>query len=167
MNADDRRSFGEIVAMLARTYDRTADAALIASWWSLMQDWTVAEFDAAARQLACEPGRTRMPTPGEFAALRQRASRLSADDAWPAIVLNVRTSAYRRGELAAPAGSPIDRAIHAIGGYQAIGRTNEDELHFVKARFAAALDQLSDTDAARAALPNHVARLLPRLGGTP
>jgi hypothetical protein len=158
MNAEDRRAFGEIVAMLARAYDRTPDAAMIASWWTLMQDWPLSDFDRVARQLAREPGRQRMPTPGEFEALRVRAGRLSADEIWTALVANLRVGAYRRGERLGADGSAVERAIATLGGYARLGQTPEAELHFAKMRFRDALADAEAADGARQALPAAAAR---------
>lgn len=155
MEKQDRPAFARTITGLAVMFNRELTEAALDLWWEAMRDrWTLADFTQAANAIA----RTSrfMPMPADFEALREGAGSRTAEEWWPEIVGNVKRSGYRRGELVAPTGSLVDRALHSIGGYSEVGRVPEAELHFVRQRFIAAFNDMRQSERARTALP-HVA----------
>ncbi len=128
-----------------------------AGWWNALREhWTIDEFRSACAQLArtCE----FMPNPYHFEQLR-KAGRLTAGEAWAA----VREIARTRGT---PHEDPrVNAAVHALGGYFAIGMTNTDQMPFLERRFAEHYESISDAEDTREAVPQIAGPPRARLNG--
>ncbi len=111
-----------------------------------MQKWSIDEFEIAAQHLltACE----FMPTPKDFEDLR-KAGRHTSGEAF----INARETARKGWRKKTCGVDLIDRAVNAIGGYDAIGMCETDKLHFLERRFAEHYESMQDCDEVRQALP--------------
>lgn len=119
-------------------------------WWMAMKDWSIEDFKAAAVTLI----RTVefMPSPFHFEQLRRRAGEHAADEAWSAVLANLRSGQYRRGETV---GGKADRIVRAMGGYASLAMRDSQALHTFGARqFREFWDEIGEQEEARAALPH-------------
>lgn len=142
-------AFAEALAGLAEVYRAELSPAAVAMYWRALGDWTLAEFREAAMHLL----RTArwMPVPADFEALR-RAGHDTAGEAWARVLAHVRHGTYRTaGGL--DDGGPIDRAVHAIGGYRAIGFADATTTHHMERRFGAHYAEAVTMAETRHALP--------------
>lgn len=167
MTPNDRKAFLEVVIGLAELRGRTLSAPALELYWRAMQDWPLDEFRQAAAHLV--KSSQFFPTPADFERLR-KAGRVTAGEAWIAAVDIAAKGLYRSGRTV---GGITDRAVAAIGGYQAIGMCDESKLHFLERRFAEHFNAIQDADDTRtalpqitgtAALPPAVAALVEKLG---
>ncbi len=115
-----------------------------AAWWNAMQDWELDEFRSACARL--RDSMEFMPNPFHFEQLR-KAGRLTAGEAWARV-----REAARNGERC-PNDSRVQMAVRALGGIDAIGRTNSDQMQFLERRFAEHYEQICDVSETRKAVP--------------
>jgi hypothetical protein len=151
MAPEDRKTFLEIVIGFAELKGKTLSAPALELYWNAMQHWSIGEFQQAANHLvrACE----FMPTPKDFEDLR-KASRPTSGEAW----IKARATARRDWNMKTCGDLLIDRAVVAIGGYNAIGMCDIDKMHFLERRFAEHFETMQDVEEVRSELP--------MLGGT-
>jgi hypothetical protein len=117
-------------------------------WWQAMQGWSLDDFKAASAQLARSV--EFMPSPYHFEQLR-KAGRPTASESWAKVLAAVRASAYGRGGVVV--NDLVDRAVAGIGGYRAIGMSEQDKTHFLEKRFNEAFENLQDAEDVREELP--------------
>lgn len=127
-------------------------------YWLSLEDWTLAEFQQAARHLAknCE----FMPNPYHFEQLR-KAGEPTAGEAWAEVRAALRRMDYNNPPSISPR---IDRVIRAMGGYRDLALANTDTLPFREKRFAELWEELGEAEQVRAALPSFHEKQ-PRLSG--
>lgn len=152
MNVEDKPAFLEVMLGMAELRRVELSAQALELWWNAMKPWPLDAFRQAANHLTRSSA--FMPTPADFWRLRS-AGELTAAEAWPQVLANVRRSEYRRGVTP---GGRIDRAVQAIGGYRAVGAAAERDLQFMERRFAEAYADLKEIDSTRQALPAVVNR---------
>ncbi len=125
----------------------------LAAWWDAMHGWSLADFRAAANELA--HAMEFMPGPFHFDQLR-KAARITAPEAWE-IARKAAGSAIVCGQVthSGTCGDElIDRVVHGIGGYSAIAMCDVGKLPFLERRFAEHYATMQDAADIRAALPN-------------
>ena len=145
MKADDFARFRAILAGLARVYERELDGPLLDAYWLALRDWPLDELESAAAYLLRSS--KFMPRPADFEELR-KAGGMTAGEAWQAALVHAR-GAYRSG----PTVGPVERAVAALGGWQAIARASTDSLPFLERRFAYHFEQIEARELVRDALP--------------
>jgi hypothetical protein len=155
----DRQKFIEIVLGFAELKSKQLSAPALELYWRAMQRWSLEDFRAAAEQLVltCE----FMPTPKDFEDLR-KAGRQTAGEAWAMVLEYVRKGYHRwhggglptlNTEVQKPLSNLLDRAVAAIGGYQAIAMSEIDKTHFLERRFAEHFEAMQEADDIREAVP--------------
>jgi hypothetical protein len=113
-------------------------------WWSSFRDWTIEEFRSAAAMLA--KSREFFPNPYHFEQLR-KASQLTAGEAWAEVLAIARNGGDEHED------DLVNRAVRAIGGYNAIAMSKTDSTHFLERRFAEHYEQIRDVNETREAVP--------------
>ena len=152
MTADDYERFRNVITGMARMFEREVDAQLLDLYWLALRSWPLAEFELTAAHLL---GTCRfMPRPVDFNETRQ-AQLPTAGEAWAQVLECVKRSDYRRGITP---GGHIDSAVQAVGGYAAIGFTDEDKLAFAERRFAEAYKDAQRVTAVREHLPKQITK---------
>lgn len=152
MTDDDKVAFVSALAELAATKpgaNLTKEA--YTAWWNAMRaDWSIEDFKAACVRL--RDTLEFFPNPFHFADLRRKASSEAADEAWAAVLANVRSGEYRRGITV---GGKTDRIVRAMGGYPSLAMRDSQSLHtFGEKRFRELWGEIAEQEEARAALPN-------------
>lgn len=146
MTPNDYDRFCEIVVGFAALKGRTLPVEAIKLFWSSMQHWNLEDFQQAAYHLvhSCQ----FMPTPKDFEDLR-KAGRPTAGEAWTKALNIARTTwnAQSCGD------TDIDRAVHAIGGYNAISMSDVDKTQFLERRFCEHFETAQDAQDVREELP--------------
>jgi hypothetical protein len=125
-------------------------------YWRSLQHWPLEDFRAAAEQLlrTCE----FMPLPKDFEDLR-KAGRPTVGEAWASVLAWVRSGNYNsrlpllNGDDRGRPDRLAERAVRAIGGYQAIAMSETDKTHFLERRFAEHYEAMQDADEVREELP--------------
>lgn len=148
MTEEDFDDFCSVVVGFAELKGRSLSAAAIELYWRSMQRWTLADFKIAAERLVLTSD--FMPGPKEFEDLR-KAGRATAGEAWAEVLAHVRAGRY--GGRGVVVSELVDRAVAAIGGYNAIGMSDSDKTHFLEKRFNEAFEQLQDAEDVREAVP--------------
>jgi hypothetical protein len=145
MLENDYDSFCEVIVGFAELKGREMSAAAIKLYWAAMQHWELDEFRQAAEQLlrTC----TFMPTPKDFEDLR-KAALPTPGEAWATALEIGRHGGRTSGDRL------IDRAVRAIGGYNAIGMSEVDKTHFLERRFCEHYEAMQDAQETRDALPD-------------
>jgi hypothetical protein len=158
MQQSDFQRFKAVMNGMAKLYERELDAAVLDAYWLALRDWELADFEAAAGQLMRSS--KFMPRPAEFHELR-KAGRPTAGEAWIRVLEYVRKG-YARwegggiskfGNAPQPDDALIDRAVQAIGGYDAIAMSSTDKTPFLEKRFCEHYDSMQDADEIREAVP--------------
>lgn len=147
MNASDRAAFVKIVMGFAEVKGKQLSLPAVEFYWGAMQDWELADFQAAAHRLS--KTMEFMPTPKHFEDLR-KAGRDTAVESWARAVAHAASSRYRNGPLG---DRRIDMLVTALGGYAAIAMCEEDKLHFLERRFCEHFENVEDADDTREAVP--------------
>jgi hypothetical protein len=159
LKPSDRRAFLEIVIGFAELRGKQLSAPALELYWNAMQDWELADFQAAANRLlkTCE----WMPLPHHFEALL-RAGRSTAAEAWIEARKWIKWGlhGYTIVEGAPPM---IAQSIRAIGGANVLGMCDEDKLTFLERRFVEHYQTIEDATDTREALPQLAGPLHPRL----
>lgn len=162
MKPSDRRQFLEIVMGFAELKSKSLSAPALELYWNSMQDWELADFQAAAGRLL--KTMTFMPTPKNFEDLR-KAGRMTSGEAFEKAIAWARSGDYKY-----PARSPeavmIERVVAALGGWSQITGYDPEKLHFLEKRFTDTFDQLEDVTDTREALPQIAGPLHPRLAAS-
>jgi hypothetical protein len=146
----DFERFKSIMSGMARMYGANLDTVLLDAYWLALDDWPLADFEAAAKQLMKTA--TFMPKPAEFNALR-KAYDMTAGEAFAlarriAQRLNPRELiSHRSGE------EKLDAAVRACGGFEAIAMCETAKIGFLERRFVEHYETISDAHETRAALP--------------
>lgn len=149
MQTDDFPRFRQVMAGMAKVYERDLDAVLLDGYWLALRDWPLADFERAAAHLIATA--EHMPRPAAFTALRKPLTRVNPGDAWARVLDHCRAGAYRDGS-GIDQGGAIDRAVAGLGGYQAVAMHDIDKLHFLERRFAERLEDAVETGQAAAVL---------------
>lgn len=139
--------FKNVMASMAKVFERELDQPLLDGYWLALADWPVERFEQTAKHLlaTCR----FMPRPADFnEALK--AGRLTASEAFSKALQHVRTSAYRDGLLGI---NLIDRTIEGCGGYFSLAMTDNDDLQHFERRFSAHYQTLQDAEETRQAIP--------------
>lgn len=171
MQQSDFKRFNALMNGMAKLYERELDRAVLDAYWLALGDWTLEAFEAAAAQLM----RTSkfMPRPADFHELR-KAGRLTAGEAWARVLEYVRKDychwqgggVSKLGSVPEPDGVLIDRAVKAIGGYQAIAMSQTDQTHFLEKRFCDHYHSIQDATEIREAVPQLVFDEQPKIAHT-
>jgi hypothetical protein len=140
MQPADQHRFKQLMVGMAKVYEREIDAPLLDAYWMAMRNWSLIDFELAVGQLISTS--KFMPRPADFNELLPKQKQLIAADAFATAVEHCRTSRWRAGAL--PGMDQINRAVAAMGGYQAIAMANEDRLPFLERQFAAIYDSISE-----------------------
>jgi hypothetical protein len=164
---EDRKAFLEVVVGFAELKGKQLSAPALQLYWRSLQHWPLDDFRAAAEQLlrTCE----FMPLPKDFEDLR-KAGRLTVGEAWASVLAWVRSGNFRGLPVLNGGGDPdrpdalAERAVRAIGGYNAIAMSETDKTHFLERRFAEHYDAMQDADEVREELPQ-IAFTTGRLSG--
>ncbi len=120
-------------------------------WWLAMESWTIDDFKQAATHLARSI--EFMPSPFHFEQLR-KAGRPLAGEAWARVLEYVRKDWSPNLGSRASVGDPaIDRAVHAVGGYEAIAHSNIESTPFLERRFAEHFETIQGAADTREAVP--------------
>lgn len=137
------------------------DQPLLDGYWMALSDWPMDEFEAAAKQLMKTS--KFLPRPADFNAIRNAGKR-TAGEAFAQARKIVR-SLNPREMISHRSGDPqLDAAIHACGGYEALGMCESDNIGFFERRFCEHYDSIGESEATREALPQITGG--PRLNGT-
>jgi hypothetical protein len=172
MQQSDFKRFNALMNGMAKLYERELDKAVLDAYWLALGDWTLEAFEAAAAQLM----RTSkfMPRPADFHELR-KAGRLTAGEAWARVLEYVR-KAYSRwdgggiskfGNTPEPDSVLIDRAVKAIGGYEAIAMSRTDQTPFLEKRFCEHYESIQDATEIREAVPQIAFDERPKIASGP
>lgn len=150
MTPIDRQAFIEVVIGFAEIKGRTLSVPALELYWRCLQHWPLDAFRAAAEQLVltCK----FMPEPKDFEDLR-KAGRPTAAEAWVAVMVAVRSSAYRGPREGYVVNALVDRAVAGIGGYDMIGMGESSKNHFLAKQFQEAFEGLQDAEDVREAIP--------------
>jgi hypothetical protein len=161
MTPTDRKAFLEVVIGFAELKGKQLAAAAMELYWRSLQHWDLDDFRAASEQLlrSCE----FMPTPKDFEDLR-KAGRPTPGEAWAKVLHYVRhgynhwdcgrpTISMDRDAPKKPDDLLIDRAVEAIGGYDAIAMSNTESTHFLERRFCEHYEAIQDANEIRDAVP--------------
>lgn len=167
MNPSDKHQFGTIVLSFAELRGKTLSTPAVELFWNAMQDWDITEFTRAAEHLL--KSSQFMPTPYDFEQLRKAATRPTAGEAWSKACAYCRSAIWSDlRSSTATCGEPlIDRAVHMIGGYEALGLCETDKLGFRERSFIEHYEALQDVTEVRQALPQLTSalRVLPAPNG--
>lgn len=149
MKPEDKAEFAQTVTAAAAHKRMTLTSLDHRFWWEGMQDWTLADFQAAMFRLI--KTEDFMPTMKHFEDLR-KAGRLTAGEAFAKALGWARSGAYNH-----PAKTPeailIDRVVAALGGWSAISGSDPEKVHFLERRFVEHFETISDATDTREALP--------------
>lgn len=157
MEATDKKAFAETINGMAAIYSKQLSREQLTVYWNAIRDWDISAFQEAANHLmkTCE----FFPKPYDFEQVR-RLNRLSAYEAWNIAIAHAsggwRTSRYSGN-------NDVDRAIHSIGGYEALAMAPESQHQFLSKRFVDAYENLTDMAETREALPSFSENV--RIGG--
>lgn len=147
MKLEDFDEFCKIVIGFAELRGKTLSAAAQKIYFRTMMDrWTLKEFQAAAEQLlrTCD----FMPTPKNFEDLRRTANRPSANEAWAYVLECCRRSQRTSGSAF------LDRVVASIGGWETIAHADvQSDLPFLHTKFLKAHDELLDAAETREHAP--------------
>jgi hypothetical protein len=158
MQQTDFQRFKALMNGMAKLYERELDGPVLDAYWLALRNWELADFEAGAAHLMRTS--TFMPRPADFETLR-KAGRPTAGEAWASVLASVRAG-YSRwtggGVSRDPSFTPpdnvlIDRAVQAIGGYDAIGMSNRDQTPFLERRFCEHYDAIRDAEEVRQEVP--------------
>lgn len=159
MLPDEFSRFHAVMTGMAELYQRELSPVLLDAYWISLRDWPLEAFEAAAGQLMKTA--EFMPRPADFTALR-KAGRATAGEAW-AKVLEFARKGYirwdgggrptRDNSVESPDEQLIDRAVRAIGGYEAIAMSPTDKTHFLEKRFCEHYSDIQDAEEIREAVP--------------
>ncbi|MDR5727938.1 MAG: DUF6475 domain-containing protein [Terriglobia bacterium] len=159
MRPEDKTEFAQTVTAMASHKRQTLTAMDHRFWWEGMQDWTLADFQAAAFQLV--KTKEFMPSMKDFEDLR-KAGRMTAGEAFAKAIHWARTGTYGN-----PAKTPeaifIDRVVHAMGGWSRITGHDPEQLQWLEKSFAEHYADIQDATDTREALPQITGSLHPRL----
>jgi DNA-binding Lrp family transcriptional regulator len=147
MKPTDKVDFAKVMAAMASHKGKTLSVMDHELWWGGMQDWTLADFQAAAIHLL--KNAEFMPTMKSFEDLR-KAGRMTAGEAWDIAVKHASSSAYRGGPLN---DAKVDQCVRIIGGYEAIAQCDVSKLQFLERRFCEHYETIEDATDTRAAVP--------------
>lgn len=145
MRPDDSARFRNTLTGMFRMYRQEPDGLVLDAYWIALRDWSVEDFEGAARHLMQTA--KFMPLPAEFNELR-KAGRPTAGEAWADALDAVRHSQYPTDDLL------LERAVRAIGGWKALGMTTDEGLPFIERRFAEHFESIQDADDIREAVPS-------------
>jgi hypothetical protein len=137
MNASDKPEFARIIAALSAVKpgkELTRDALEL--YFSALEDWTIADFKAAASHLmkTCE----FMPNPFHFEQLRKK-NELTKHEAWEVAFERIKRGGNQPDDK-------ISKAIRQVGGYYQLGMTPMDQMPFVAKRFQEAYESINDVE---------------------
>jgi hypothetical protein len=159
MQANDFPQFKNVMTGMSELFQRELSNPLLDAYWLALGDWSLDEFQAAAAQLM--KTEDFMPKPAAFTALR-KAGRPTSGEAW-AVVLEYARKGYTHwmgggrltlnNSVATPDSDLINRAVAAIGGYQAIAMSPTDKTSFLERRFCEHFEQMQEAEETREALP--------------
>lgn len=154
MQSHDFQQFRNTMAGMAEIFQRELSGPLLDAYWLALNDWPLADFQAASKRLmaAC----TFMPRPADYTALR-KAARPTAGEVWPLVLNHAARGLYRSAKL----DELTERAVAAVGGWQAVSRCDMDQVHWLEKRFKDQYAEQADVGETRAALPNIAPVALP------
>ena len=148
MQRSDFPRFRELMAGMAKLYERELDAPVLDAYWLALADWSLEEFERAAAHLMATSA--FMPRPAHFTALR-KAETPTAGEAWARVLEHVK-GAYRDGS-GIDRGGPIDQAARGLGGYRVIAFYDTAYLGALERRFAEYYATANDITEQRSVLP--------------
>lgn len=147
MNESDKIEFARVLAGLAEIRGKPLSKSAMAMYWLALSDWPLDDFRAAAKHLLTHS--QFMPTPYDFEQLR-KAGEETAGEAWGRVRQLVRT---RHPGDPTSLDPKIDKIVRIMGGWDRLGMTNSDEMHFREKRFTELWDEITDVEETRGALP--------------
>lgn len=159
MKPSDKAEFAKVVLAFAELKGKQLSLPAVELYWLAMQDWTLADFQAAAVRLL--KTMDFMPIPKDFEDLR-KAGRLTVGEAFAKMIGWAKSGAYNH-----PAKTPdavmIDRVVNAMGGWGRIATADAEKLHFLERDFCEHYETIQDATDTREALPQIAGPLHPRL----
>lgn len=156
MQPSDANRFRNLLIGMGRVYGQEPDALVLDAYWVALRDWALEDFEQACSELL----RTSkfMPRPSDFTQLRD-ASKLTAGEAWADVLAYVREGGAGTGlavhgyDGRAITDPVVLAAVRAIGGFEAIGRSNTDQTPFLERRFCEHFEEIGAREGIREALP--------------
>jgi hypothetical protein len=157
MVVTDKEHFLKVLNGMAAMKKAQLVPEVLDLWWACMADWSIEDFKAAAIEVIKR--NAFMPCPNDFENLR-KAMRPTAGEAWDLAVRHAATGAYRGGPLG---DAEIDQCVRVLGGYGAIAKCDEGDLHYRERRFFEHYESISNSNQVRKALPQIAAAQTERL----
>lgn len=157
MQKADFERFHEVMAGMAKMYERELDALLLDAYWLALDDWSLSEFLTATKHLMATS--EFMPRPSAFNALRKAGDKVVATEAWAFALKHAVSRAGQPPEQSCRAlveHPLIEQCVIGIGGLRAIWESDADKLHFLERQFHERYSELADVHETRYRL-GHVA----------
>jgi hypothetical protein len=124
MNPTDRSGFSELLTLVAETYGRDFPRARMKLWWRLLEDYDLADVQAAVMAHLRDPDGGRfMPTPAHIIRHLEPADRDRALLAWAEVRGKLTDSRSARSDDPA-----IEAAVRDLGGWVHLGALPERDL---------------------------------------
>ena len=148
MNDSHKLEFSRILSGMAEIRGKPLSREALSMYWLALADWDIQEFRDAAKYLLNHS--QFMPSPYDFEQLRKKASEETAGEAWE----QVRRAIRHRHHTDRTSISPkVDKLVRMMGGYDALGMTNSDEMVWREKKFFELWETESDAEEVRQALP--------------
>lgn len=139
--------FREILAGMAEVYQRELSGPLADAYWLALQDWTLPDFEAAARNLLTTS--QFFPRPADFAAIRNAANKRTAGEAWLEALDACPNWRYGTASV-----DPLtDRVVAMLGGYKHLAMEPLDQQHWTAKRFTEMYENLEAVEQVRDVMP--------------
>lgn len=134
MQRDEKIRFGELITAVFAFYRQPVSDFAINVWWQAMQPFDFAAVADALNRHCIDPDRGQFaPKPADVVRLLQGGSKDSAAIAWANVIKAVRMiGTYESVDFGDPV---IHACISDLGGWVAIGQTEEAELPHLARRF--------------------------------
>jgi hypothetical protein len=150
MQKPDHKRFHAVMAAMGENFSKPPSTTLLDLYWQSLADWSIEEFEAAARQLLQTA--EFMPRIADFVKLRAAADRETAGEVFASLRqwLKYSPNGYTLQPYTPRA---IATAIGAIGGVQAYAMAHADQMPFLERRFCEHYHDIHQAEEAREALP--------------
>lgn len=158
METSDKPEMVRVLNGMAALYGKALSREQYEVYWLSMSDWPIDDFREAAAHLmkSCQ----FFPKPYDFEQLRKTFAPCPME-AWEKALRHAAGGGWRRSNLCGD--DRVDRAIRAIGGFEALAMSDVSEHQWLSQKFMAAYGELSEVEDRREALPSMSERW--RIGG--
>lgn len=135
MEKSDKKAFALLIAGVYAYHRQACSEALIEMYWRGCQRWTIEEVTKAVDQLTHDPEAGKFPPKiGDLTRVLEGTSTDRAAVAWGVVMQAIgAVGAYRDVDFGDPA---THAAIHDLGGWPKVCRTDLAELGYLQHRFA-------------------------------